>query len=46
MTAVLDCQLDFLSVPRLVDTVIFQVEGAGWGLQNSKLKGRIDNTLE
>ena len=37
--AILDSQQDFLSIPSLVQSVTLQVEGAGWGLQTSKLKG-------
>ncbi len=45
MTAVLDGQLDFLSIPRLVESVMAQVDGAGWGLQNAKLKGSYSTWL-
>ena len=37
--AILDSQQNFLSIPSLVESVTLQVEGAGWGLQSSKLKG-------
>ncbi|KAK4684451.1 origin recognition complex subunit 4, partial [Tremellales sp. Uapishka_1] len=32
-------QLDFLSIPKVLDSILDQVEGAGWGIQSSKLKG-------
>ncbi|RSH91480.1 hypothetical protein EHS25_009779 [Saitozyma podzolica] len=32
-------QLDFLSIPGMADSVLKQVDGAGWGLANAKLKG-------
>ena len=39
VAAILNSQSEFLSVPQLVDSVISQVDGAGWGFQNTKLKG-------
>ncbi|GFZ51043.1 hypothetical protein JCM24511_08801 [Saitozyma sp. JCM 24511] len=32
-------QLDFLSIPAMAESVLKQVDGAGWGLANAKLKG-------
>ena len=36
---ILSATNDFLSVPLLTSTLLAQVDGAGWGLANSKLKG-------
>ncbi|WVF67323.1 hypothetical protein IAT40_002074 [Kwoniella sp. CBS 6097] len=36
---VLAGKVDFLSIPDLADSVLAQIEGAGWGLQNTKIKG-------
>ncbi|WVR09616.1 hypothetical protein IAU60_006688 [Kwoniella sp. DSM 27419] len=30
---------DYLAVPDLADSVLLQIEGGGWGLENTKLKG-------
>ncbi|WWD03936.1 hypothetical protein V865_001994 [Kwoniella europaea PYCC6329] len=37
--SVLSSKIDFMSIQELADSVISQIEGAGWGLQLSKLKG-------
>ncbi|WVQ94919.1 hypothetical protein IAU59_002005 [Kwoniella sp. CBS 9459] len=39
VTNVLAARFDFLSIPDLADSVLAQIEGAGWGLQNTKIKG-------
>ncbi|WWD19842.1 hypothetical protein CI109_104309 [Kwoniella shandongensis] len=39
MMEVLDSKLDFLSIPEVFDNVLAQIEGAGWGLQTSKIRG-------
>lgn len=36
---ILSGKLDWLTVANVVECVLQQVDGAGWGLQNSKLKG-------
>ncbi|KAK6909121.1 hypothetical protein I203_103136 [Kwoniella mangroviensis CBS 8507] len=37
--SVLSSKIDFMSIQELADSVISQIEGAGWGLQLNKLKG-------
>ncbi|OCF43731.1 hypothetical protein I317_02484 [Kwoniella heveanensis CBS 569] len=39
VASVLAEQVDFLSIPDLAESVLAQIEGAGWGLQNTKIKG-------
>jgi hypothetical protein len=40
---ILSGQLDILSVPKLAESVLRQVDGAGWGLANNKLKGSVSS---
>ncbi|WWC64824.1 uncharacterized protein I303_107438 [Kwoniella dejecticola CBS 10117] len=39
ITSILSGQIEYLSVPDVVDGVLSQIEGAGWGIQLSKLRG-------
>jgi hypothetical protein len=39
LSEVLGSKGDFISVPRLAESVLVQVELAGWGLNSHKLKG-------
>jgi origin recognition complex subunit 4 len=39
VSMVLSGRIEFIPVPRTVDAVMTQIEHAGWGLQNAKLKG-------
>ncbi|KAK8853413.1 hypothetical protein IAR55_004119 [Kwoniella newhampshirensis] len=37
MKEVVDSRVDFITVPSVVESVLAQIEGAGWGLQTSKI---------
>ncbi|WWC72232.1 uncharacterized protein I206_106194 [Kwoniella pini CBS 10737] len=38
VTSILSGQIEYISVPDITDNIINQIEGAGWGIQLSKLK--------
>lgn len=40
LSEILGSKRDFISVPQLADSILAQVELAGWGMASHKLKGR------
>jgi origin recognition complex subunit 4 len=39
LSKIIDGQADFISVPAVTASVLLQIDGAGWGVANDKLKG-------